>query len=286
MENVEHLKVKKHVTVGGVILKILIALILIIDIYPIFWMITASFKTPNEFSAQPSFSLPHSLYLVNYVNAWTTGQMYIFYKNSIIDTLVSLVLICVFSVTASFAIAKMKWRFKNAYYNMMIAGISVPVTIVLIPLFIIYNQAHLLNTYWSLIFAYTAFGLSLSIYLLVSYFSYVPNEIMESAVIDGCNIYSVLFKIVLPLVRNAIITVVVLQFFFKWNDLIFSMTFISDTGLKTIQTGLMYFSDEFGQKDWGAIFASISIAVVPTLILYAALNKKVIEGMTAGAVKG
>ena len=86
--------------------------------------------------------------------------------------------------------------------------------------------------------------------------------------------------------KNAIVTVLVLQFFFKWNDLLFSMTFISNSDLKTVQTGLLYFSDEFGSKNWGGIFASVSMSILPMLVLYTFLNKAVIEGMTAGAVKG
>jgi raffinose/stachyose/melibiose transport system permease protein len=109
---------------------------------------------------------------------------------------------------------------------------------------------------------------------------------MEAAVIDGCSIYQVFARIVVPLAMNAIVTVLVIQFFFRWNDMIFSMTFISKTALKTIQTGLMYFSDEYGSRNWGAIFAAITIGVTPTLGLYAILNKLVIDGMTAGAVKG
>ena len=95
-----------------------------------------------------------------------------------------------------------------------------------------------------------------------------------------------MWTIVVPLMKNAIVTVLVLQFFFKWNDLLFSMTFINDTKLKTIQTGLLYFQDEFGAKNWGAIFASVSMSVMPMLVVYMILNKAVIEGMTAGAVKG
>lgn len=104
--------------------------------------------------------------------------------------------------------------------------------------------------------------------------------------IDGCGIYKLMWYVVVPLMKNAIVTVLVLQFFFKWNDLIFSMTFISDQKLKTVQTGLLYFQNEFGAKNWGAIFASVSMCVIPMLILYMILNKRVIEGMTAGAVKG
>ena len=144
----------------------------------------------------------------------------------------------------------------------------------------------LYNTRWALILSYIAFGLSLSIYLVTGYLRSFPDEIMEAAVIDGCGIYKLLWYIVVPLLKNAIVTVLVLQFFFKWNDLLFSMTFVSSTALKTIQTGLMYFSDEFGSKNWGAIFASISMSIIPMLVLYSVLNKAVIEGMTAGAVKG
>ena len=95
-----------------------------------------------------------------------------------------------------------------------------------------------------------------------------------------------MWHIVFPLMKNAAVTVLVLQFFYKWNDLLFCMTFISDSKLKTIQTGLLYFENEFGTKDWGAIFASIAISVFPMLIIYMILNKTVIEGMTSGAVKG
>ncbi|MBR2995802.1 MAG: carbohydrate ABC transporter permease, partial [Lachnospiraceae bacterium] len=131
-----------------------------------------------------------------------------------------------------------------------------------------------------------AFGLSLSIFLMTGYLRTMPNDMFEAAVIDGCDIYKLMYYIVVPMMKNAIVTVLVLQFFFKWNDLLFSMTFISKSELKTVQTGLLYFSDEFGSKNWGAIFASISMSILPMLFLYTFLNKAIIEGMTAGAVKG
>lgn len=162
----------------------------------------------------------------------------------------------------------------------------IPVAVALIPLFQIYSRTGLLNTRTCLILTYIAFGLSLSIYLVQGYLRSFPDDIMEAAVIDGCGIYKMMWYIVVPLMKNAIVTVLVLQFFFKWNDLLFSMTFISDSSLKTVQTGLLYFSDEFGSKNWGAIFASVSMSVFPMLLLYTGLNKTVMEGMTAGAVKG
>ena len=265
---------------------IVIFLLCIIEIYPLFWMLTASFKKQAEWSEKPAYALNDGFYFQNYSDAWTRGHMSTFFKNSLITTLVALVFIVFFSVTVGFAVTKMKWKFRNAVAQYFRFGIMIPVAIALIPLFQIYSRSNLLNTRTCLIITYIAFGLSLSIYLVQGYLRSFPDDIMEAAVIDGCGIYRLMWHIVTPLMKNSIVTVLVLQFFFKWNDLLFSMTFISDSALKTVQTGLLYFSDEFGSKTWGAIFASVSMSVFPLLILYMALNKKLMEGMTAGAVKG
>jgi len=263
-----------------------VVLLLVFEAYPIVWMVLSAFKTSSEFAVNPSYALPQGLYYQNFVDAWTTGKMGIFFFNSTVVTLVSLVLIVLLSTTASFAIVKMKWRLKKLVNLLFNAGIMVPVAIVLIPLFSMYKGLGMLNTYWSLIFTYTGFGLSLSIYLIAAYMQSLPDELLEAGVIDGCSIYGLFGRIVVPLTMNAIVTVLVIQFFFRWNDMIFSMTFISRTAMKTVQTGLMYFSNEWGSRNWGAIFAAITMSVLPTLGLYSFLNKLVIDGMTAGAVKG
>lgn len=265
---------------------IIIFLICVIEIYPLFWMLTASMKQQSEWSEKPAYALNKGFYLQNYIDAWTRGHMATYFKNSLITTVVSLIFIVIFSVTVGFAVTKMQWKLRNAVAKYFTLGIMIPVAVALIPLFQIYSKTNLLNTRVCLILTYIAFGLSLSIYLVQGSLRSFSDEIMEAAVIDGCGIYRMMWYIVVPLMKNAIVTVLVLQFFFKWNDLLFSMTFISDSSLKTVQTGLLYFSDEFGSKNWGAIFASVSMSVFPMLILYTALNKKVMEGMTAGAVKG
>lgn len=268
------------------LLKVLIVLFLLVEMYPVIWMFAAALKSPADMASLPAYALPSKLYFDNFSSAWTTGRINIFFKNSLITTVISLFFIVFFSSTASFALTKMKWRGQRLVLMFFLAGIMVPVTIVLLPLFQIYLKLGLLNTYWSLIITYTGFGLALSIFLISSYMQSLPDDILEAAFIDGCSLYSLFFRIVVPLIKNALVTVIIIQFFFRWNDLIFSMTFISKTTMKTIQTGLMYFSDEYGSRNWGAIFAAISIGVTPTLLLYILLNKFVIEGMTSGAVKG
>lgn len=277
---------KKKYSLKRIPITIIILAIVIIEVYPIFWMLTASFKQGYEWTSKPAYALNDGFYWQNYVDAWTRGNMATFFKNSLICTLTSLVFIVIFSVTVSFACTKMEWKFKDKVAKYFQIGIMITVTTSLMPLFQIYTKLNLINTRWALIISYVAFGLSLSIFLMMGTLRTFPDELMEAAVIDGCGIYKLMWHIVVPLLKNGIVTVLVLQFFFKWNDLLFSMTFISDTSLKTVQTGLLYFSDEFGNKNWGAIFASVSMSIMPMLVLYTALNKTVIEGMTAGAVKG
>ncbi|MBA4688213.1 MAG: carbohydrate ABC transporter permease [Candidatus Galacturonibacter soehngenii] len=280
------MKAEKKFTLKSGLIKLFILLLVVVEIYPIFWMLTASFKQSYEWSSKPAYALNEGFYFQNYVDAWTRGNMATYFKNSLLCTLIALVFIVIFSTTVGFAVTKMEWKFKNAVAKYFQLGIMVPVATSLIPLFQIYNKVGLLNTRASLIITYIAFGLSLSIFLVTGYIRSLPDEIMEAAVIDGCGIYKLMWYVVVPLMKNAIVTVLVLQFFFKWNDLLFSMTFISSSSLKTVQTGLLYFSDEFGAKNWGAIFASVSMSILPMLGLYMALNKTVMEGMTAGAVKG
>mgnify|MGYP002276856081 FL=1 len=264
----------------------LIFILCLIETYPIFWMLTASFKQQHEWVSKPAYALNSGFHFQNYIDAWTRGHMSTYFFNSLVATLVALFFIVYFSVTVGFALTKMRWKMRKKVAMFFDMGIMVPIATALIPLFQIYNKVNLLNSRTGLILVYIAFGLSLSFFLVTSYMRALPQEILEAAVIDGCDIYRLMWHIVMPLMKNAVMTILVLQFFFKWNDLLFSMTFISSSNLKTIQTGLLYFETEFGAKNWGAIFASVSMSVMPLLFIYILLNKRVIEGLTSGAVKG
>lgn len=275
---------KKKVLI--IIGKLLTVLFLFIEIYPIFWILMSSLKPTQEFNLTPSYALPMRPDFGNYVEAWNRGRMNIYFKNSAIVTVVSLLFIILLSTTSSFALTKMRWKFRDKVLKTFLSGIMIPTAVVLIPLYTMFNKMDFLNTRFSLIITYIAFGLPLSIYLLRGYLTALPDDMIEAAVIDGASIYQIFSRIMFPLMKTGIVTVGVIQFYFRWNDLIFSMTFISDTNLKTVQTGLLYFSDMYGNRNWGAIFACIAISVLPTLLIYVIMNKMVIEGMTSGAIKG
>lgn len=212
--------------------------------------------------------------------------MGVYFKNSIICTLGSLVLIIAVALPVSFALTKMRWKGKKFFNSYFTMGLMIPIQVSLIPVFQIYKTTHLLNSHLGLVLVYTAFGLPMTVLMFTGFFESFPDEMLEAAVIDGCSIYGCLTKMVVPLMGNSIVTVLTLQFLNSWNDLLFSSTLISDTAKKTVQNGLVMFSGAHGQIDWGPMFASMAIGVLPTLGLYLFLSKFMIQGMTAGAVKG
>ena len=264
---------------------VLIGLLLIVELYPLLWMLLSSFKTSDEFATGAFWSLPAGLVWQNYADAWNAGLSN-YFLNSILTVFPALFLILVLSLAASFALEVMVWRGRNTILLAFLAGVMVPLQMTLLPLFTIYFQTGLINTRWALIITYTAFGLPLSVFLMAGFFKSVPRTVIEAAVLDGASIYQVFTQVAVPMVANGLVTIALVNFFFLWNDLLFSLTFISSDNLRTIQTGLLNFTGQYGQVEWGPTFAAVSLTVFPTLILYLILNQQVIKGLTAGSVKG
>jgi raffinose/stachyose/melibiose transport system permease protein len=267
-------------------IRALIVLLVVIEVYPLLWLFIQSFKTSQEFTVGSAWALPHSLYLQNWAQAWTTGDIPTYFKNSVIAVVPSLFFIIVLSLAAAFGLEVMQWRPRNGVLLVFLAGILIPVQMVLLPMFTIYYHLGLINTLWTLIIAYTAFGLPLSIFLMVGYFRALPRETLEAATLDGANIYKAFALVALPMLSGAIFTVATVQFFFIWNDLLLSLTFISSNSRRTIQTGLLNFQGQYGAIQWGPTFAAVCMTILPTLVLYLILNKRVMRGLTGGAVKG
>ncbi|EOS37337.1 hypothetical protein C808_03315 [Lachnospiraceae bacterium M18-1] len=277
---------KKEIKVSHIFGYIFLGIFIVICVYPIIWLIINSFKSTEEFKLNSIFSLPNRLMFENYVDAWKTGNIGQSFLNSVVATALSMVIVLLTALPFSFAVSKMIWKFRKAVQSLIMFGMMVPVMIALIPLFTIYNSMNLTNSLIGLTMIYVAYQLPLMVMLFTGFFSSFPNEMLEAAVIDGCNIYQVLLKVALPLMLNSIITVETLQFMMSWNDLIFAQTMMSDTSKKTIQTALVMFNGSYGQVNWGPLLAAVSIAIVPTLVIYMFLSKFMMAGMTNGAVKG
>ena len=266
--------------------RILVGVLLFLVVYPLIWLVSGSFKTQDEFLNESPWSLPSGLELSNYSEAWTTGHLGTYVRNSILAVGPSLLLTIALGVAAGFALEVMVWRGRSLVLLVFLAGIMVPSQMILLPLFTAYFQLHLTGSLWPLIITYTATGLPLTVFMMASYFRAVPREVFEAAAIDGAGMLRAFVAIGLPMVRNSVVTVALVQFFFIWNDLLIALTFTNDTDLRTIQVGLLNFTGEFGQTQYGPLFAAICINVFGTLVLYLFLNQKVMKGLTSGAVKG
>lgn len=281
---------RRRSTPGGVLrgipVRILLGILLFIMIYPVVWLFLGSFKSQDEFLNAPFWALPQSWVPVNYIEAFTNGGLGKYIGNSVIAVFPSLAVILLLGVAAGFALEVMVWKGRGTVLVMFLAGIMVPGQMVLLPLFTIYFNLHLTGTLWPLILTYIAGGLPLTVFMMATYFRSVPREVFEAATIDGASIYRVFWSIGMPLVRNAILTVGLVQFFFIWNDLLIALTFTNSDDLRTIQVGLLNFTGQYGAVQYGPTFAAISVSVFGTLLIYLFLNQRVMRGLAGGAVKG
>ena len=268
-----------------IVFAVFIILFLIIQIYPVIWLFIASVKPSVELASAP-FALPKLVTFENFVKVLSDGKIGTYMWNSLKVTGISLLLIVVLSATAGYALSKFKVKGTKKIYSFFTFGIMVPVQITLIPLFIFYSDMGILNTSFSLILPQVGFALPLSVMMFVNFYDFVPNELIEASIVDGCSPYRTFLQIVFPLARNTVITIAPMYSILIWNDFIFANTFISDTEAKTVALGLKDYVGAFGNVDWGSTFAAIAISILPPIVIYFALNKWVTAGMTMGATKG
>ena len=270
----------------GLPVRILVALLLVVEIYPLVWVLLASFKTQDEILGDPFWALPGHVDLHNYVSAFTTGNLGRYVANSALAVFPSLFLTLLLGTAAAFALEVLVWKGRGIVLLTFLAGIMVPLQMVLLPLFTIYFRTNLTGTLWPLIITYTASGLPLTVFMVATYFRAVPREMFEAATLDGAGVLRSFWSIGVPLVGNAIFTVGLVQFFFLWNDLLIALTFTNSEDLRTIQVGLLNFTGQYGQVQYGPLFAAICVNVFGTLLIYLFLNDRVQRGLAAGSVKG
>lgn len=274
----------KKIHVGTVVLYVIVVLLLLVQVYPIIWLFLSSLKTSVELTSRP-FALPTAIAFDNYAKVFAGNGIFNYIKNTAIVTSISVIIIVILSSMVGFALEKIQNRLNKKLLTFFTIGIMIPIQVTLIPLFTMYKQLHLLNSYAALILPQVGFALPLSVLIFTNFYRYVPDQIIEASVIDGCNIYQTFLKIVMPLTKNTVITVASLNFILIWNDFVFSNTFTNDKKYKTIAVGLQDFIGAFGATDWGQTFAAICISLIPIFIIYLLLNKNVMSGISAGAVK-
>lgn len=261
-----------------------LSLLAIINIVPLFWMVVNSFKKEQEYAANP-FSLPTSLQFSNYSQAWKVANMDVYFLNSIIVTFVALIITVLLGALAAYFLSRFQFKWRGLIYSLFLLGMLVPIHAILIPIFLIMQKLHLIDTYWSLILPYTAFHLSLTVFILEGFMRGFPKDLEESGVVDGAGVYRIFWSIILPITRPALATVIILNFIYNWNEYLFALVLISSTALKTLPLGLANFVG-VETASLTLQMSALTIALIPIIIFYLLLQKQLVSGMTAGAVKG
>ena len=224
----------------------------------------------------------NSLTFANYLLAWQGGNFLVAFANSTIIALSVTGLQIFTSALCGYALARLKFRGKQAILLLVLATLVIPFQLLVIPIFAILKYAHLINTYWSLILPTAANGFG--IFLMRQYFASIPIELEEAATLDGANRWQVLTKIMLPLSRPALITLFLFTFIGEWNDLFKPLVFTTRPELRTVQLALAEFQEQF-TNDWSLLMAAVVIATIPILILFLIGQKQFIQGIGSTGIK-
>jgi len=262
----------------------LFLVLLILALYPFVWLGLTSLRTNAELYAN-TWGLPSSLNFDNFVKVWETSPIPTYFLNSLIVSASSTFLILMVSSMAAYAFSKLRFRGSNAMFYALLAFYFIPPHIALVPLFFVLKALHLGNTYLVLIGPYVAFAVPFSTLLIRGFMLSVPGELINAARIDGCSKIGIYYRIMLPLSKPVLAVVTVFQFLCCWNEYLFALVFIHKRAMKTLPVGLMDFEGEF-HTDWTARAAGLVIATIPIAIVYLVFQRQIMQGMTAGALKG
>lgn len=267
-----------------VILLVFTMLVLI----PFLWMLLMSVKTTSEILLDP-YGLPEKIRWQNYADLFLDPRIrfYRYFFNSIFVTFFALLGSTILSTMGGYGFGRKRYQFKfrGWLFGLLLFALMLPPQIMYIPQFTMMSRYGLINTRWALVFIYIASALPISTYLLSTYFSQLPSEMEDAARIDGCSDFMMFWKVMLPLARPALATVVLLNFLTFWNELLLSLTLNTNPALRTLPAAIYFFIGEY-RAELGMAASSLVTAMIPVLILYLFLSERFVEGMTAGALKG
>ncbi|HWN55003.1 MAG TPA: carbohydrate ABC transporter permease [Methylomirabilota bacterium] len=272
---------------GGPVLWLGLAALTLFAMLPFVWVFLASFKTRAELYATPIVYLPASLSVANYVEAWTSKLTPFsrFFANSLWVSSVTMVATTLVSILAGYALARFRFAGRQTFLLIFLATQMFPAVLLIAPLLSQWYALGLIDTYQALIYSNFSFTVPFTVWMLVGYFESIPLELEESAMLDGCNRFGALCRVVLPLAAPGVAATAIFAFVASWSELLFAITFTSQTEMRTLSAGLLFMVGQY-EIQWGQLSAGVIISTVPVAILFTYLQRHLIQGLSAGAVKG
>jgi N-acetylglucosamine transport system permease protein len=257
----------------------------IIVIVPFLWVLLSSFKTTKEILASP-FSLPAHWSFDNYVHAWTDAGIRHFFLNTVIVVGVALVLVMLLGAMCAYVLARFKFPGARFIYYSMLAGLTFPIFLAIVPLFFILRNASLLNTLPGLIMVYVAFALPFTVFFLYAFFKSLPDDVYEAALMDGAGDWRIFFQIMLPMARPGIAAVAIFNFLGLWNQFLLPVALNTDPNRYVLTQGMAEFASQAGYAvDFGALFAAVVMTVVPVLIVYVIFQRRLEGSVSQGTFR-
>ena len=257
-----------------------------IVILPMIWLVYSSFKTDQEIFFEP-WALPQELQWNNFERAWVTVHIGEYFLNSMRVVIPGLVLTLVLSSMTSYILARFKFPGSRVLFYVFMAGMLFPIFMALVPLFFLAKDLQLLNTFLGLSLVYTAYSLPFTIFFLTGFFRTLPSELHEAALIDGANEYQVFFRVMLPLAQPGLVTMAIFNFLGMWNQFILPLILMSERDNYLLPQGLSFMlHQQYYKSDWSALFAAVTIIMIPTLAVYIIFQSQIQKGVTVGALKG
>jgi len=261
---------------------LLLAALAVVVVYPMLWMVFSSLKDNSEVFGDP-WGLPAQLRWHNFVAAGNAGVVR-YFTNSVVVTSASIVTTTLISAWAAYGLVRVKVPLKGSISLLLLGGLMLAPTVALVPLFGLLQQLHIYNSYWALIVLYTAFRIPFTTFLIRAYMIDLPPDVDEAAIIDGASRAQIFWAIILPMSRPILVSAALLQALFAWNEFVFALVFISDGHLKTLPVGLVDMQSRL-LTNWPVQFAGLTMAAIPTIVLFLIGQRQFLRGLTDGIGK-
>lgn len=254
-------------------------------LFPFFWMISLSFKPDGEIFASTIRLLPSQWTLKHYIYVWTETLFGRYFLNSlIVGSLTALITLSI-ALFAAYSFSRLVFRGRHLFLGVILGTQMLPFVLILIPMFIILRNMQLINTYWGLIATHVVFALPLSMMMLIGYFSGIPKEIEDAAIVDGCSRVGAIVRVLIPIIAPGLAAVAIFAFIVSWHEYMFALTLMRTQSMRTLPVGLALFKGTH-RVLWGEVMAGSVITVLPVAIIFFFFQKFIVKGLTAGAVKG
>lgn len=278
---------KKLSTKSNIIYCVISVIVLVVLLFPLFWTLITSFKTEKEIFMIPPTWYPHEINTKSYAAQIENGDFNMFrsFFNSFVISVSSMLIAVVLAVPASYSIARYKFVGRKAMLLGFLVTQMLPVSVLLTPMFIMFRNMKMYNTWWAPILADATIGIPFSVLILKNYFASIPKALEEAAYIDGCTRFSAFIRILIPVAKPGVIVCSIFSFLYAWGDLAYGMTFILDQEKRPITAGIFNFMGQYGTK-WSYLTAFAIVAIIPVTLIFIFMQKYIISGMTSGAVKG